>query len=654
MQRVSLSFTQPLVGAVLAAFLAAVFLGSTLTAPSMRMERISQQQTDAYAALVSESLAAGTSASLASTLDRVTDGRYVLVDVDGRLVSGNPALIGRRSAKRAAISVSGAPAGYLVTDKLQPLEFILPPQILLIFVGFAIAAAYFTGQLYTNFVLNGLASIEGAFSRTESRDSDAPEPPFTFTEFTKLRMRLERRIREIQRGSVRLQAAAYQNPDSGLPNLRAFYEAVNGQLVQADYDTPLSVLCLDVDHFQKVSEWLGLERSHELVQLTTERIERELSALHDLGRLDRRGCLLAHLQGDQFALLLPAGTGRDAAGQVARNLRRAFAAPFVIDQRRVTLGLSGGIVVAPDDGDQVGNLLRRAQAALRSLRDENRDGFAFYQSRLDRVTEDRLLLEADVRRAMDENTFWPAFQPKIDLRTGEISGCEALARWTRADGKQVSPAEFIPVAEQTGLIIGIGDTILRQACNAAAGWVRAGWPVPVAVNVSAAQLDDPTFCDRVLDAITESGLPPGMLELEITESMAVRDASHVEAVLKPLRRMGVRLAIDDFGTGHANLSIITRLNFDVFKIDRSFVSQLTTDPSAPAIVDMILAMAHTLNHATVAEGVETAEQMAFLRDRGCTFAQGFFYSGPLPEARFREFLQSWSPNAALVGERKRA
>jgi EAL domain-containing protein (putative c-di-GMP-specific phosphodiesterase class I) len=238
------------------------------------------------------------------------------------------------------------------------------------------------------------------------------------------------------------------------------------------------------------------------------------------------------------------------------------------------------------------------------------------------------------------------FQPKVKLESGELVGAEALARWRRPDGAIVSPGVFIPIAEELGLIGTLGKQVMRDACFAAAGWNRKGIVSSVAVNVSPHQFDDPDFVSSVFQALDDSGLPPDLLELEITESAAVADADRVARTMWPLRNRGVRLAIDDFGTGHSNFAAITRLPFDVFKIDQQFVRALSTDPHAPAIVEMILAMAEALGQETVAEGVETKEQADFLLRRACTIGQGYYYSPPLPAAEFDAFVRSYRPRPA--------
>jgi EAL domain-containing protein (putative c-di-GMP-specific phosphodiesterase class I) len=234
----------------------------------------------------------------------------------------------------------------------------------------------------------------------------------------------------------------------------------------------------------------------------------------------------------------------------------------------------------------------------------------------------------------------------VNLETGELIGAEALARWRRSDGSVVSPGVFVPIAEELGLISKLGYCVMRDACFAAAEWNKTNGPLRIAVNVSPYQFAEPDFIANVQLALDESGLSPELLEMEITESAAVEDPEKVARTMWPLRNRGVRLAIDDFGTGHSNFRSITRLPFDVFKIDQQFIRALSTDPHAPAIVEMILAMAEALGLETVAEGVETKEQADFLVRRACTIGQGYYYSPPLPSSEFDAFVRSWRPRPA--------
>ena len=291
----------------------------------------------------------------------------------------------------------------------------------------------------------------------------------------------------------------------------------------------------------------------------------------------------------------------------------------------VTLGISGGIVIAPEDADTMHKLFRHAELALRQVRTDTGSGFRYFSPRLNRVARGKYMLEAELRDAVANREFKTHFQPKIDFQTGQVVGAEALARWVRPNGKIISPNTFIPLAEETGLVTQIGEQVLEAACESARIWMQEGFNATVAVNVSPRQFQSSDLTETVLAILKRTGLPPNRLELEITESMAVSEPEKVARVMRPLRSLGTKLAIDDFGTGHSNLSILTQLPFDVFKIDRQFVSALESDEQAPAIIEMILAMAETLGLNTVAEGVETERQADFLRRRGCSMAQGFLY-----------------------------
>jgi len=345
---------------------------------------------------------------------------------------------------------------------------------------------------------------------------------------------------------------------------------------------------------------------------------------------------IASLPSDRFAVLAKAFGARDDLSAIIRELQAAFQASMTIDDHPISLTLQGSIVVIPEDGDNVPHIRQRAADTLLDLRRQNKFGFAFYSPKLERQRDALIKLEAELRTAVSEDRFIPLFQPKIDLQNGRIVGVEALARWQLANGRLVSPSVFIELAEETGLIGGIGEQILRKACMEAAQWNRNGHAISLAVNISPKQFESDTLTQTVLDAIAKSGLPPRRLQLEITESLAIAHPERVKNVIEPLRRLGVQLAIDDFGTGHSNLATLTRLDFDVFKIDRSFVSGIPTDLQSNAIVDMILSMGQTLEMQIVGEGIETAEQAEFLANRGCHVGQGFLYSPPIEtEAFFR-------------------
>ncbi|MFN7177778.1 MAG: putative bifunctional diguanylate cyclase/phosphodiesterase, partial [Thermaurantiacus sp.] len=414
----------------------------------------------------------------------------------------------------------------------------------------------------------------------------------------------------------------------------------------ASFERPAAFILLDIDRFAHLVEQVGSGHGETMIHSAAQRITRALSDVPDPSAAALRGSMLAALSADQFILYMPDAASREHVIAVARAIRNAFAEPFTVHGRNVTMSLSGGIVMAPEDADSPAKLMQNAKLALRLVRNESQSGFRFFTPRLTRIVQGRYRFEAELRDAVENREFKAVFQPKIDFATGRIVGAEALARWRRSNGKLISPAAFIPVAEEAGLIDEIGRQILEAACQAARSWEMEGHDVTVAVNVSPSQFQRSDLTEIVMSALKRSGLHPRRLELEITESMAVSDPARVAEFISPLRAMGTKLAIDDFGTGHSNLAMLTQLPFDVFKIDRQFVSALETDRQAPAIVEMILAMAETLGLKTVAEGVETTRQADFLRRRGCTMAQGFLYSPGLPDQAFIELLRAWKPLGA--------
>jgi EAL domain-containing protein (putative c-di-GMP-specific phosphodiesterase class I) len=300
------------------------------------------------------------------------------------------------------------------------------------------------------------------------------------------------------------------------------------------------------------------------------------------------------------------------------------------------------VALAPRDGKDADTVIRHARMALGAAQSAPGRLKVFTQS-LDREAVARLTLEREMRGALDRNEFRAYFQPKINLATGCVEACEALARWIRPDRTIISPGRFIPVAEESGLIGPLSDAIMREACWKAAAWARAGHPAKVAVNVSALQFRGDRFAEGVLRIVQHAGLRPDHLELEITETVVMEDPERALRVIRPLREAGVRLAIDDFGCGHSNLAALSKLPFDVIKIDQQFVRALERgDSYAAGIVEMILALARTLNMEVVAEGVERREEMEFMAARGCHWAQGFLYGAAVSAPEFAEVLRRQS------------
>lgn len=489
--------------------------------------------------------------------------------------------------------------------------------------------------------LNALATLA-------RRDQASEQLGFEYAEFAEIAQEIDASNRTFRDEMEHLRLAAYRDTVTGLPNRLSFISTLQKGLKHVDQDNPCAVLHLIIDGFKGSGDVLGTTGNQHLQSEVAARISLYLAAASTDPYSKLKNPFLASLDAGQFGLFMPTGSGRDEATVLARELRQLFEQPFEIDGRDITVSVSGGLAIAPDDGTIPELLLKNASLALNEILRAGKVGFQFFSPRLERLAVGRTRFEQELRDAVASEAFHPVFQPKIDLSTLEIVGVEALARWHRGEGRMISPGTFIPLAEELGLIEEIGFQILRQSCDAAAGWLKDGMNISVAVNVSPRQFDRADFIDQVVEALRSSGLPPRMLELEITETMAVSNPDRVINVMKPLRAMGIKLAIDDFGTGHANLSLLTQIPFDIFKIDRQFVIGIEEDAHAPAIIDMTIAMAKTLNLKIVAEGVETEGQAQFLRDRKCSLAQGFLYSPGVPDAKFRELMRTWDQGPADI------
>ncbi|MEO0467241.1 MAG: GGDEF domain-containing phosphodiesterase, partial [Pseudomonadota bacterium] len=601
------------------------------------------ERTEQLAEIVAPVLAKGDRAELERLVTSFTDKQVAVFTSEGGLLAGTEFNLTTTPHHTVEVMSGGRVVGKLETARLVGAGLSIPLEGILGLVFVAVILAMASGAFFGGYAARGaheLTLLADDFRRGRV-DKIADGGTDNFVEFRRVRQAWQRAISRVQREADDMKSRAYTSAVTGLPNATALDEALARALLSSSFDQPLALIRLEFDEFDSACEGFGSETGEQFLKEAVKRIQSELTVLANQSALDMSSALLAQTRQDGLTILLPDVAGRQDASMIARALRSAFAAPLDVEGCTLTLGISGGIAMAPEDGSRAGDLIRRADTAMRSVREDDKKGFRFYAPRLDRVAKGRLQLETEMRDGIAGGEFVPHFQPKIDFRTGRISGCEALARWQRPGGRSVSPGAFIPVAEETGLIEQIGETILRQSCQAAAGWLREGLALSLAVNVSPVQLSQPGFRDLVLSALTEAGLPPSYLELEITESMAIENPDAFKEALGPLKAMGVRLAVDDFGTGHSNLAILSRLNFDVFKIDRQFIQAVDRDNSARPIVEMILAMAESLGLETVAEGVETPAQARFLRARGCTKAQGFLYATPLPETDFVAFATAW-------------
>ena len=317
-----------------------------------------------------------------------------------------------------------------------------------------------------------------------------------------------------------------------------------------------------------------------------------------------------------------------------------FATPFAVGEREFFVGASGGIASYPADGDKVETLLQEAEIAMYRAKDLGRNTFQFFKEEMTASVHERLALESWLRRAVERNELALHYQPQLDLRTNQVFGAEALVRWQHPKMGLVLPGKFIPLAEQTGLIVSIGAWVLRTACAQNKAWQDAGLPpISVAVNISARQFREEGLVSSVAEILKESGLDPRYVELEVTEGVIMHNVDEVIAVLQQLKALGVKLSIDDFGTGYSSLSYLKRFPIDRLKIDQSFTSDVTTDLDGAAIARAVINLGHELNLRVIAEGVETQEQLEFFRAHGCDEKQGFLFSKPLPAREFEELLR---------------
>jgi diguanylate cyclase (GGDEF)-like protein/PAS domain S-box-containing protein len=420
---------------------------------------------------------------------------------------------------------------------------------------------------------------------------------------------------------LRMAYLAQHDSLTDLPNRILFNDRLTEAMTLASrYRRQLAVLFLDVDRFKHVNDSLGHDIGDRLLQSIAQRL---LGCVRASDTVSRQG-------GDEFVILLSELTHAEDATVCADKILETLRAPHRIDKHDVQVTASIGIVTYPDDGTDCETLLKHADFAMYHAKDNGRDNRQFFKRDLNLRAEKRQSLEDSMRHALEREEFAVHYQPKVNLENGEIVGVEALIRWLHPDLGFVSPAEFIPIAEECGLMVPIGRWVLGQACHQAQAWQEIGLaPIRVAVNISAAELRARDFLRGVGVILAETGLDPHLLELELTETFLVQDSTAMLAVLQDLKHLGLKLALDDFGTGYSSLNHLKRFPIDTLKIDRSFVRSITTNADDASIVCAVISMGKNLHMRVVAEGVETKEQLAFLQDRECPFGQGYYFSQPL-------------------------
>jgi diguanylate cyclase (GGDEF)-like protein/PAS domain S-box-containing protein len=443
-------------------------------------------------------------------------------------------------------------------------------------------------------------------------------------------------ITERKLAEERLNHLAYYDELTGLPNRTLFARLVDQALMVAQRNVGTGcILFLDLNRFKLVNGTLGRQVGDEMLRQVSRRFRDAL----------REEDVLAHLSGDEFAVGLFDIRQHFEATTVAQKLQAALEEPFMIEGHELRVGASVGISVYPTDGEDAETLLRMADIAMERAKQDSDNpdrSVAFYSAQMNQGMQERMRVESGLRHALGHGELMLYYQPKFDIISGQIVGAEALVRWVHPERGIVPPAEFIPLAESTGLIVQVGEWVLEQACAQAAIWQRAGLPpLRVAVNVSAREFT-PSLPGRVADTLKRYRLEPSWLELEITESTLMHDIERVIGIMERINQLGVALSLDDFGTGYSSLSYLKRFPIHTLKIDRSFTTGIPNDASDCAIAGTIISIGRQLRHRVIAEGVETLEQLEFLRKAGCDEVQGYLYAKPLPAYDFELSLrENW-------------
>lgn len=441
-------------------------------------------------------------------------------------------------------------------------------------------------------------------------------------------------ITERKQQEAQIEHLAFHDLLTGLPNRRLLIDRIQVAIAQAARDANgLALLFVDLDRFKTINDSLGHQAGDQLLRLVGERLKSWV----------RSGDTVSRVGGDEFIVLCPDCDSPEGASSLGDKLLGAIAQPYQIGDTELVITASIGIALYPDNGADANSLIGNADVAMYLAKENDRNNYQFYSPELNARNLERLQMELRLRHALEEGEFLLYFQPQIDARDGKIVGAEALIRWLEPELGLIPPGRFIPLAEETGQIQAIGEWVLQQSCRHLKKWQEMGLTnLPIAINLSARQFKQSSFVDTIGQTMAEHELPAHLLELELTESMLMKDVPQTTAKLNQLKKMGFRISIDDFGTGFSSLNYLRHFPLDVLKIDQSFVRELFDEGAALAIIESIIALARSLGMRTVAEGVETAEQRAILESSGCDILQGYLISRPLPEAEFLEWVQHYN------------
>ena len=472
--------------------------------------------------------------------------------------------------------------------------------------------------------------VEGYIEASVSLQKDSSGKPTGFKGMI-------RDITERKRTEQQINYMATHDTLTGLPNRLMFSQLLNQAIRSAQrHRKQLAVLFIDLDRFKAINDSLGHEAGDRLLKEMAKRFKKSLRAVDVVGRLG----------GDEFVIFIEEVEEFRQVEIVAHKLLSSAIKPMVLQGEECRVTASIGISIYPGNGTDEQTLIKNADMAMYFAKEEGRNNYQFYSKDIQSLSNKRLSIETNLRRALERNELSLKYQAKVHFKTGAITGVEALLRWKNPSLGLITPTQFIPVAEETGLIVPIGRWVMKTACAQNVAWQRQGLPpVCMAVNLSLRQIMDDKLLEDIKAALDDSGMAPNLLELEITESMVMHNPARLIAVLTNIKKMGVRLAIDDFGTGYSSLAQIKHFPIDTLKVDRSFIRNLPQDSENKAITEAIITMGKTLKLTVVAEGVETQEQKDFLRDHICDEMQGFYFSKPIAPDQFADLLRNHDPSS---------
>ncbi|WP_019142283.1 putative bifunctional diguanylate cyclase/phosphodiesterase [Noviherbaspirillum massiliense] len=507
-----------------------------------------------------------------------------------------------------------------------------------VLIGLAICAMHYTGMAAANFADGSICTVQGGVDSTwlAVTISLATIGILVITLLlsaadSRLASRTAGLTRSLRHANERLHHLALHDGLTRLPNRTLLEDRIIQAISSAQRSgKPFSVMFLDLDRFKTINDSLGHHYGDKLLQAVAQRLTAIL----------RSEDTVARIGGDEFVVVLREMAEAQAAAHIAEKILTALARPFSIEGQEQNISSSIGISIYPDDGTDLRALMMHADSAMYHAKNMGRNNYQFFTKEMNAAAAMRLEMEKSLRHALENGEFELHYQPKVSTASGEIVAMEALVRWRHPQKGLVSPAEFIPLAEDMGLIIPLGAWVLSTACRQNRQWQLSGLPrLRVAVNLSAVQFRQKDLVEFIAQVLEDTGLEASCLELEVTESTVMQDAEEAALILERLHAKGIHISIDDFGTGYSSLSYLKRFHLDSLKIDRSFVRDISSDPDDAAIVKSVIALAHSLRLRVIAEGVETGEQLAFLRTLGCDEYQGYYRSRPLPAQEFERLLR---------------